>query len=95
MRRNFWKATAVSAAAYAGALLLGFLIDFRLTLFLLLALQFTWTLFCAIRTVQLRLRGGHCPDAEVWQREGYGFALGGCVSSLVLLAAAVIMTQVV
>jgi hypothetical protein len=80
---------------YTGALLLGFWGDFRLTLFAVLALQVTWTLFCLIRIVQLRIGGGHKPDALPSDRESYGFALGGSISSLTLLAAIVVLTQVV
>ena len=95
MRRNFWKGTAISVAAYAGALALGFGIDFRLTLFLVLALQLTWTLFSVARVIQLRFGGAHKPDAEPFKRESYGFALGGSISSITLLAVMVVLTQVV
>lgn len=95
MRRKFWKATGVSFAAYAVALLAGFGIDFRLALFSLLALQVTWTSFCIGRLVQLRFAGAHRRDAEPFAREDYGFALGGSTSSLVLLCVMIVLTQIV
>jgi hypothetical protein len=95
MRRNFWKAVAISLAAYAGALTLGYLIDFRVSLFSLLAVQITWTLFCVVRVVQLRLRGAHSPAAQPFEREDYEFAAGGSISSIVLLVVMVILTQAV
>jgi hypothetical protein len=95
MRRNFWKAAAISVAAYAGALAMGYLSDFRYTLFALLALQVTWTLFCVVRVLQLRAGGSHKPTAEPYDRDDYAFALGGSISSLALFAATVVVTQVV
>ena len=77
MRRNFWKATLISIAAYTTAVLIGFLVDFRLTMFAVPALLVTWTLFCTIRAIQLRFGGAHQPDALSYNRESYGFALGG------------------
>lgn len=76
-----------------GALLAGFGIDFRLTLFAVLGLQGTWTAYCVIRLFQLRLAGGHKPEAPLDERESYGFALGGAISSAVLLAAMVVLSQ--
>ena len=95
MRRNFWKATVVSLGAYACALLIGFWGDFRFTLFAVLALQVTWTLFCSVRFAQLRLSGAHKQDAALDEREAYGFAAGGSVSSIALLAVIVVLTQAV
>ncbi len=95
MRRSFWTATLISAGAYGGALLMGFGIDFRLTLLALLALQVTWTAFCVIRFIQLRMDGGHKQDAPLYDRESYGFALGGSISSVALLIVMVVLTQVV
>ena len=95
MRRTFWKATLISLAAYTAAVLIGFLAGFQFTLFAVPLLQITWTLFCVIRIIQLRRRGGHKPDAPQYDRESYGFALGGSVSSIALLAVVVILTQVV
>jgi hypothetical protein len=93
MRRNFWKATAISIAAYATAVLIGFLVDLRLTVFAVAALLFSWTFFCFIRAIQLRLGGAHRKDALPYDRESYGFALGGSVSSLFLLSAIVVLSQ--
>ena len=95
MQRSFWTAAAISLAAYAGALLLGFWADFRLALFIVLALQVTWTLFCAIRLTQFRWNGAYKRDAEPYEREAYAFALGGFLSSMSLLAVIVVLTQVV
>jgi len=93
MRRNFWKATLISIAAYTAAVLIGFLADFRLTMFAVPALLVTWTLFCTIRAIQLGFGGARHPDALSCDRESYGFALGGSVSSLVLLIAIVVLSQ--
>ena len=93
MRRNVWKATLISTAAYSSAVLLGFLVDFRLTGFIVPVLFVSWTMFCAIRAIQLRLRGAQKPDALPVDRESYGFALGGSVSSFLLLLAIVVLSQ--
>src|SRR3954466_15825062 len=93
MRRNFGKATLISAASYSGAVLLGFLVDFRLTGFIVPALFVSWTMFCTIRAIQLRLRGAQKPDAPSYDRESYGFALGGSVSSVILLLVIVALSQ--
>jgi hypothetical protein len=95
MLRNFWKAVAVSAGAYATAILFGYVADFRLALFSILALQVTWTLFCLVRLAQLRRGGAYKQDAEPYARQDYGFALGGSVSSLTLFAAIAVITQIV
>jgi ribose/xylose/arabinose/galactoside ABC-type transport system permease subunit len=95
MLRNFWKATLISVAVYTAALLAGLWGDLRITLFVVPALQVTWTLFCVIRIVQLWLSGGYRRDAPPYDRESYGFALGGSVSSVALLAVVVVLTQVV
>jgi hypothetical protein len=93
MWRNFWKATLISLAAYGMAVLIGFLFDFRLTMFAVPALLFTWTLFCTLRAIQLRFGGAHQPGALSCDRESYGFALGGSVSSFVLLSTLVVLSQ--
>ena len=87
--RGFWKASAISLACYAAAVLLGFLVDFRVTGFAVPALAITWTLFCVLRAVQLR---GCTLDCD---RESYSFALGGCASSVAALVAITVLTQVV
>lgn len=94
MQPNFWKGAAISIAAYTSAVAIGFGVDFRLTLFCLLALQVTWTLFCLIRVIQLRFSGGHRIHAESFERAGYGFALGGLVSSVALFTVMLVLTQV-
>ena len=93
MRRNFWKATLISIATYTTAVLIGFVFDFRLTMFAVPALLVTWTLFCTVRLLQLRFGGAHRPDAMSYDRESYGFALGGVASSIVLVAAIVVLSQ--
>jgi hypothetical protein len=86
---------AISTALYAGAILLGFVTDFRLTLFSLLAIQVTWTLFCAFRAIQLRFRGANRAEAEAYERADYAFARGGSLSSITLFLAVVVFTQIV
>ena len=93
MQRKVWKATLISIGVYSGAVLLGFLVDFRLTGFIVPALFVSWTMFCTIRAIQLHLRGAQRPDAPSFDRESYGFALGGSVSSFMLLLAIVVLSQ--
>ena len=95
MRRNFWKATLISLIAYTVAVLGGFWGDFRFTLFAVPMVQITWTLFCLVRFIQLRHGGGHKTDAPLYDRESYGFSLGGLISSSVLLAVVVVLSQAV
>jgi ribose/xylose/arabinose/galactoside ABC-type transport system permease subunit len=95
MLRNFWKATLMSLAVYATAILIGFWGGFQITLFAVPVFQITWTLFCVMRIIQLRRGGGHKADAPQYDRESYGFALGGLVSSTALLVVLVVLTQVV
>ena len=95
MLRTFWKAALISLAAYAAAVLIGFWVGFQFTLFAVAVLQITWTLFCVIRVIQLRRGGGHKTDAPPYDRESYGFALGGAISSTALLVVLVVLTQVV
>jgi len=94
MKRNFWKAALISIAAYTIAGLIGVCGDFRYAAFAIVALQATWTLFCMIRLIQLRRGGAYKPDAPSYDRDGYGFALGGATSSFALLAVVVVLTQV-
>ena len=95
MRKSFWKATLISLVAYTAAVLIGFWSSFRFTLFAIPALQVTWTLFCAIRVIQLRRGGGNQTDALPCDRESYGFSLGGLISSSALLVALVVFSQIV
>jgi hypothetical protein len=95
MRRNFWTGAAISLACYGGAILVGFLLAFPLTFFVLVALQVTWTPFCLVRVIQLRLRGAHRTFGDPFDRGGYDFALGGALSSVAFLCAIVVFTQVV
>jgi hypothetical protein len=95
MQRGFWKATLTSVTAYVSAILLGFWIGFWLSLFAVLAIQVTWTLFCVCRLVQLRIGGGYKITAEPYERDDYGFALGGALSSLALLIVILVLTQAV
>lgn len=95
MRQSFWKAASISLVAYTLAILIGFCSSFRFTLFAIPVLQITWTLFCAIRVIQLRRGGGHRTDALPSDRESYGFSLGGLISSSGLLVAFIVLTQIV
>jgi hypothetical protein len=79
------RGALVSAGAYAAAAALGFAVDVRVALFVVMALQVTWTPFCLIRCVQLRRS----------DREGCAFAAGGLVSSIGLLFVSVVLSQVV
>ena len=93
MLRNAGKAALISIVAYSAAVLLGFLVDFRLTGFGVPALFVSWSMFCTARAIQLRLRGAQKPDALSFDRESYRFALGGSLSSLVLVLAIVVLSQ--
>ena len=95
MKRSFWKAAAISVAMYAVAVLLGILVDFRVTGFLVPAVLVTWTLFCVVRAAQLRVAGANRVEALECDRESYAFALGGTAASAVAVAAVVVLTQVV
>ena len=95
MTRAFWKGAAVSFAAYSAALASGVWGNFRYTLFAVLAFQVTWTLFCAIRLVEFRFSAGGRANALPDERDGYSFALGGILSSLLLFAMIAVLTQVV
>jgi hypothetical protein len=90
---KFWKAALISIATYTGAVLVGFVLDFRLTAFAVAAIQITWTLFCVIRVIQLRRDGSYKPDAPPYDRDSYEFALGGSISSSALLLAVVALSQ--
>ena len=85
--RGYGRGAAVSLLLYATSVAIGFVIDFRLALFGVLALQISWTPFCAARWLQLR----RVPDAADKSR----FAAGGLVSSALLLTAIVVLTQIV
>ncbi len=95
MSRSFWKAAVISLGAYASAVSLGFLVDFRVTAFLVPALAITWTMFCVFRAIQLWIQGAHRSEALSDERERYGFALGGSVASFAALIGIVVLTQVV
>ena len=74
---------------------MGFWGGFQITLFAVPVFQVIWTLTCTIRIIQLRRDGGHKADAQQYDREAYGFWLGGLVSSTALFAVVVVLTQVV
>lgn len=70
----------ISIAGYAAIVLMGFW-------FAVIAapvFQVVWGGFCAIRLVQIVRGGGHKRSAPEWDRESYGFALGGLISSCVV-----------
>ncbi|MEN6602898.1 MAG: hypothetical protein ABFD86_10830 [Bryobacteraceae bacterium] len=95
MQRSFRKATLISLAVYAAAVLMGFWGGFQITLFVVPVFQIIWTLFCVIRIVQLRRDGAYKTDAPQHDRESYGFWSGGLVSSTALFVVIVILTQAV
>ncbi len=95
MRRSFWIATFVFLAAYAAAVLIGFWGGFQATLLAIPAFQIAWVLLGVIRIVQLRREGGHKQDAPLYERQSYGFWLGGLVSSTASLAVLVVLSQAV
>lgn len=76
---------------YATSVALGFLIDFRLALFLLLGIQVTWLPFCAARSFHFR----HASDNDQLAISSYRFAAGGLIASVLLLLLVIISTQVV
>ena len=84
---GIWQATFVSALAYGAAVLFGLWIGLWLTLAAIPVFQVVWTLFCGVRLLQLRRSES--------ERESYGFALGGLVSSFALLVLAVVASQAV
>ena len=92
---HFWKASLVSLAAYAAAILMGLWIGLWLTLAMVPVFQTVWTAFCLIRIVQLRRCAAHQADAPQWDRDSYGFSLGGLISSSALLLLLVVASQVV
>lgn len=93
MQRKFWQATLISLGAYTAAVLIGFASDFRLTMFAVPALLVTWTLFCTVRTIQLRFEGAHRGNAPACERESYGFAVGGTLSSFVWVSVIIVLSQ--
>jgi hypothetical protein len=95
MYRNFCKATLISVAASTVALFLGLRGGLPFLLFAVPALQIAWTIFCVVRIVELRRNGVHKPDAPQYDRDSYGFALGGSVSSIALLMLIVVLSQVI
>ena len=91
----FWKGSLVSLVAYAAAVGMGLWMGFWFTLWVVPVFQTVWTAFCIIRIIQLRHGGGHRADASQWDRESYGFSLGGLTSSCAFLLLLVVATQVV
>jgi tetrahydromethanopterin S-methyltransferase subunit B len=92
---GFWRASLFSLAAYSAAVLIGIWIGLWFTLAAIPVLQVVWSLFCGIRILQLRREGGHKPGAPETERESYGFALGGLISSFALLVMLVAASQAV
>jgi hypothetical protein len=90
MSRSFWNAAGISVAAGMATILVGFAIDFRATAFAAAALL-VWTGFCLARLIQLRVSGAYRSE----ERDSYGFALGGSISSGLVLLAILVLTQVV
>ena len=88
---GYGRGALVSLLLYATSVALGFLIDFRVTLFLLLALQVTWTPYCLGQFVRLR----RIIHEDQFAAESYRFAAGGFLASALLLAVVVLLTQTV
>jgi uncharacterized membrane protein YccC len=84
---NFVKACLFSLAGYAIVILLGF----WFALAVVPVLQTMWAAFCVIRLIQTLRRGGHKVGAPESDRENFGFALGGLLSSLGLFGALAIL----
>jgi hypothetical protein len=95
MRNNFFKATLISFGACAIAGMVAVLGGFPYALFLLPTFQLLWAAFCFIRIIQLRRIAANPAAATQYDRDSYGFALGGAISSAVLLLALVVLTQAV
>jgi hypothetical protein len=51
-------------------------------------------IFCSARIIQLRRSGGHRVDALADERASYEFAVGGLVSSCVMLLTTIVLSQV-
>jgi hypothetical protein len=95
MRSAFWKASLLSLTGYAAAILIGLWIGLWFTLGAVAVLQTVWALFCGVRLLQSVHSGGHRSGAPVWERETFGFALGGLISSCALLLLLVAASQLV
>ena len=95
MQRNLWKASLISIAVYAFAVLMGLWAGFRFTLAVVPVFQILWTLFCTIRIVQLRRSGGHKAGALADEQADYGFWVGGSISSCTLFVVLLVLTQAV
>ncbi len=91
----FWKAALISLAGYATGILTGAWIGFWFAAGAILVFQTGWGLFCGIRLVQLTHSCGYRADAPEWDRQSFGFALGGILSSCFLLLLLVVYSQVV
>jgi hypothetical protein len=95
MRQSFWKATGISLACYGTVIAGAFAISFPAAIFLLAVLQVTWTLFCVFRVVQLTVQRRQGPATAAFEPDDFQFALGGLISSILLLAGIVASTQIV
>jgi len=89
------KATFVSLAAYALAVLIGLSIGLWFTLGAVPVFQVAWCLFCTIRLVQLWRSRAYEKAALAYDRESFGFALGGLLSSCLLFTLLAAWTQFV
>jgi hypothetical protein len=71
---QFWKASFMVLAGYVVPFLLG-------VWFAIPVLQIVWVAFCIVRLAQLCRRSAYKKDAPSWDRESFGFALGGTLCS--------------
>jgi hypothetical protein len=90
---GFWKASLISLAGYTAAAMLLIWTGFWLVLLIVPALQAAWALFCIGRIVQLRRCGGHRADAPEFERNDYGYSVGGLISSSAMLCVLVALSQ--
>lgn len=90
IRVGLWKGSLVSLGVYAAAVLLGIAIGLWFIVAAVPVFQVAWSLFCGVRILQLRRA-----SQTGYERESYGFALGGLISSFVLLASLVVASQAI
>jgi len=93
MRTAILKAALISLGVYAVIVLLGVWIGLWLILALIPVFQVGWGLFCCVRLIQLTREHAYRLGALTSDRASFGFALGGLVSSSLLLTVMVILSQ--
>jgi hypothetical protein len=95
MMTSFWKAALASLFGYVLIVITGIWIGLWFILAAVPVLQISWSLFCVIRLVQLWRCGAPRKTAVESDRESFGFALGGLLSSCVLCFLLIVWSQVV